>query len=123
LLAIEWQSAPYVASFPNPSTKIADGCKPLLALQIQVTVLRCAPNPGANGESPSPTDIAAAAETNLDDLEALLRGTAQVVATLEDTNVIQQYGLAAPTPTGPNGGCVGVTQQVWLGFSNRWGPC
>lgn len=123
LLAIEWQAAPYVAAFPTPAIKIADGCKPLLSLQIQVTALRCAPSPGINGEPPEVAAMAAAAETNLDDLEAVLRGTSQAVATLEDAGTILAYGLDAPKPAGPAGGCVGVTQVVYLGFRNVWGPC
>lgn len=123
LLAIEWQVATYVAAFPTAAIKIADGCKPLLSLQIQVTALRCAPSPGLQGESPDAATLAAAAEANLNDLEAVLRGTAQAVATLEDTSVIMQYGLDGPKPAGPAGGCVGVTQVVYLGFRNIWGPC
>lgn len=123
LLAIEWLSAPYTSAFPNPRQALADGCKPLLALQIQVTALRCAPSPGPHGEAPSVTDLAAAAVTNLDDLEAMLIGTATAVRTLEETGTILQYALSAPTPAGPEGGCVGVSQQLYLGFANRWGPC
>lgn len=123
LLAIEWLSAPYSFGLPNTRQALADGCKPLLALQIQVTVLRCAPSPGTHGEPPSPEALAAAAETNLDDLEAVLIGTATAVKTLEETNVIVQYALNAPTPAGPEGGCVGVVQQLFIGFPNRWGPC
>lgn len=123
LLAIEWLSAPYSQAFPNPSPPTANGCKPYLALQIQVTILRCAPSPGIHGEAPSPSELSAAAETNLDDLEAMLVGTASAVRTLDETNVILNYSLSAPTPAGPLGACVGVTQQLYLGFSNRWGPC
>jgi hypothetical protein len=123
LLAIEWLSAQYSSGLPNTRQALADGCKPLLALQVQVTVLRCAPSPGTHGESPTPEALAAAAVVNLDDLEALLTGTATAVKTLEETNVILQYALNAPTPAGPEGGCVGVTQQLYIGFTNRWGPC
>lgn len=123
LLAVEWLSAPYSRAFPNPSPATSDGCKPYLALQIQVTVLRCAPNPGTHGEAPSQSALSAAAVINLDDLEALLAGTASAVKSLEDANLILNYSLSGPVPAGPQGGCVGVTQQVWLGFSNRWGPC
>jgi len=123
LLAIEWLSAPFSTAFPNPSPPTSDGCKPYLALQVQVTILRCAPNPGPHGEAPSVSDLSAAAVTNLDDLEAMLLGTGSAVRVLEENNAILNYSLGAPTPTGPQGGCVGVTQQVWLGFANRWGPC
>lgn len=123
LLAIEWQSALYTSVFPNVRQAMADGCKPMLVLQTQVTVLRCAPSPGTRGEAPSPSQLSAAAETNLDDLEAVLRGTSQAVQILEDGNVILQYALSSVGPAGPEGGCVGVTQQIYLGFANRWGPC
>lgn len=123
LLAIEWLSASYTAAFPNQRQAMADGCKPYLALQIQVTALRCAPSSGTHGEPPSAAALSDAATTNLNDLEAVLIGTATAVKTLEETNAILQYALAGPTPAGPQGGCVGVTQQLWLGFANRWGPC
>lgn len=123
LLAIEWQTANYTAAFPNPRPVLADGCKPYLALQLLVTVLRCAPNPGQQGEAPSPEALTAATIVQLDDVEALLSGTAEAASTLEDNNVILQYSLGAVTPVGPQGGCVGVTQQMHLGFANRWGPC
>ncbi len=123
LLAIEWQTANYTAVFPTPRQVFADGCKPYLALQLLVTVLRCAPNPSANGDAPSPEALGAAAIVNLDDLEALLAGTAEAASTLEDNNVILQYALGPVNPAGPQGGCVGVTQQIHLGFANRWGPC
>lgn len=123
LLGIEWLSAPYSSAFPNPSPPTANGCKPYLALQVQVTVLRCAPNPGPHGESPTPAALSDAAQVNLDDLEALLVGVGQAVQALENANTILNYSLSAPTPTGPLGGCVGVMQQLFLGFSNKWGPC
>lgn len=123
LLGIEWLSAPFSHVFPNPSPPTSDGCKPYLALQVQVTVLRCAPSPGTHGEAPSPSALSAAAIVNLDDLEALLRGTAAAVRFLEENNDILNFSLSAPTPTGPQGGCVGVTQQLFLGFRNTWGPC
>jgi hypothetical protein len=123
LLAIEWLSAPYTSAFPNVRQALADGCKPMLALQVQVTVLRCAPSPGIHGEAPSPSDLMSAAITNLDDLEAVLTGTSQAVKTLEESNAILQYALSAPNPQGPEGGCVGVQQQLFLGYANRWGPC
>jgi hypothetical protein len=123
LLAIEWQNVSYTGAFPNPRQALADGCRPYLALQLLVTVLRCAPNPGPHGEPPSPEDINAAAIINLDDMEAVLSGTSQAVSALENSNIILQYALAGVNPAGPNGGCVGVTQQIFLGFANRWGPC
>lgn len=123
LLAIEWLSAPYSSAFPNPSPPTSSGCKPLLALQVRVTVLRCASSPGTHGEAPSPSALSSAAIVNLDDLEAMLRGTADAVRFLEDQNDILNYSLSAPVPAGPQGGCVGVTQELWLGFTNKWGPC
>lgn len=123
LLAIEWQSANYTAVFPNPRPALADGCKPYLALQLLVTALRCAPSPGQNGEAPSGEALGAAAIVNLDDLEAVLSGTAQAASTLESNHVILEYSLGQVSPAGPQGGCVGVTQQIHLGFANRWGPC
>jgi len=123
LLAIEWQSASYTAVFPTPHQQLADGCKPYLALQLLVTVLRCAPSPNVNGDAPSPQSLQDAAIVNLDDIEALLMGTAQAVQTLDDSNMILQYALGSVNPAGPQGGCVGVTQQIFLGFANRWGPC
>ena len=123
LLAIEWQTANYTGVFPTPRQALADGCKPYLALQILVTALRCAPNPSVTGEPPTPEALGAAAIVQLDDLEAMLTGTAEAVSTLETNNVILQYALGPVNPAGPEGGCVGVTQQVFLGFSNRWGPC
>lgn len=123
LLAIEWQNVSYTAVFPTPRQPLADGCKPYLALQLLVTVLRCAPSPDESGNPPTPEALHAAAIVNLDDVEAVMSGTAQAVATLEDNNVILQYALGGANPAGPQGGCVGVTQQIFLGFANRLGPC
>jgi hypothetical protein len=123
LLAVEWQTASYTGIFPNPTQPLADGCKPFLALQLQVTALRCAPNPGPNGSAPAPAALQDAADVNLDDLEAVLTGTSKGVELLYNTNTILQYALGTAQPTGPQGGCVGVTQQLFLGFSNKWGPC
>lgn len=123
LLGIEWLSAPFSQAFPNPSPPTDDGCRPYLALQVQVTVLRCAPNPGTHGEAPTPTALSDAAQTNLNDLEALLEGVASSVKFMLASNMILNYSLQAPTPAGPQGSCVGVTQQLYLGFNNRWGPC
>jgi len=123
LLAIEWLSAPYTGVFPNPRQTLSDGCKPLLALQTKLTVLRCAPNPGPHGEAPSSDALIAAAATNLDDLEAVLRGVSIGCRALLDNNVILEFAMDAPNPAGPEGGCVGITQQIYLGFANRWGPC
>jgi hypothetical protein len=123
LLAIEWLSAPYTSAFPSARPQTPDGCKPLLALSCRLTVLRCAPNPDGQGNAPTPADLAAAAVTNLDDLEAILVGMGVAVEALINNGVILDYSLDAPSPTGPNGGCVGVTQTFAIGFSNRWGPC
>ena len=123
LLAIEWQTANYTAVFPNPRPILADGCKPYLALQLLVTVLRCAPNPNDRGEPPTPEALHDAAIVNLDDVEAVLLGTSEAASTLESNHVILEYSLGQVAPAGPQGGCVGVTQQIYLGFANRWGPC
>jgi hypothetical protein len=123
LLAIEWLSAPYSQAFPNPSPPTSDGCRPYLALQLQVTSLRCAPNPGPHGEAPSAEALSDAAQTNLNDLEAMLTGVSSAVKFLDDNYMILNYSLSAPQPAGPAGGCVGITQQLYLGFSNRWGAC
>lgn len=123
LLGIEWISAPFSRAFPTPSPPTDDGCRPYLALQVQVSVLRCAPNPGSHGEAPSPSALSDAAQTNLDDLEAMLSGVATAVKFMIDNNMILNFSLSAPVPAGPAGSCVGVTQQLFLGFANRWGPC
>jgi hypothetical protein len=123
LLAIEWQTANYTAVFPNPRPILADGCKPYLALQLLVTVLRCAPNPNDRGEPPTAEALHDAAIVNLDDVEAVLLGTSEATSTLESNHVILEYSLGQVAPAGPQGGCVGVTQQIYLGFANRWGPC
>lgn len=123
LFAIQWQSISYTQAFPNPTQRLSDGCRPFVALALQLTVLRCAPNPGTHGEAPSADALTAATWVQLDDAEALLTGTSAAGKVLDDANQILQYALAAVTPLGPQGGCVGVTQQMFLGFANRWGSC
>lgn len=121
LLAIEWLAIPYSGAFPTPRQLLADGCRPYLALQARVTALRCAPMPPQNGSAPSPEALQAAAIVNLDDAEAVFAGTNIACRALVDNDVVLNFAISAVIPAGPQGGCVGVSQEFYLGFPNRWG--
>lgn len=123
LLAVEMQPAFFTQSFPNPSPQREDGCRPFLALPLLITVLRCAPVIEKGETSPKPSSLDLGASVMYDDVEALLRGTASAAHELYEDYAVLAYSLNNVTPVGPQGGCVGITQQIILGFNNRWSIC
>jgi hypothetical protein len=124
LLAVEFNSMGYANSFPSISQIASiDNCFPYAVTTYTVTALRCAPSMGKNGEPPTCAALDAAAQTFYDDVECMLRGTSKAVMALDAALTINASALGTVLPAGPQGGCVGVTQQVTVGFPNRWSPC
>ncbi len=123
LLAVEWLGNFFTSALPTPSQQTDDGCKAMLGMTFRVTVLRCTPLPDDAGNPPSCTDLDAAAQIQFIDSLAVTRGVAFASKALEDANTVLSYSFGGAVPTGPQGGCVGVTMDVTFGAVNNVGAC
>lgn len=81
---------------------------PYTAVDLTVTVLRCAPGPDRSGQAPGCAQLAAAAAVWRTDALTVLTAVACCLADLADRGRVEQYGLGEVAAVGPDGGCVGV---------------
>jgi PKD repeat protein len=123
LLAVEWIGNIFTNALPASVQETDDGCNSMVGINLRVTALRCAPQPVQPAIAPTCTALDASAQTQFIDSLAMTRGVAFAVKALEDTNVILTYSFGGASPTGPQGGCVGVTIDVTLGVVNNVGAC
>jgi hypothetical protein len=109
------------ATFPVEAADVVltSPCPPPYdAVDMTVTVLRCAPSPDDFGWPPSCDQLAAAAEVEFEDLEAIRGALACCLAVLTVTDTIAEWTLRDTTPAGPQGGCVGTGTHLTIGMIN-----
>lgn len=107
------------AVFPTEAvdSQLVAPCPPAYeAVDMTVTVLRCAPSPNEVGDPVPCAELAAAAEVWAYDVEAVRGAVTCLLGSLADSDVVAEWTLRATDPVGPNGGCVGSTTQVTVGL-------
>ena len=95
---------------------------PNLAVEVIVTLLRCAPEPDVNGCPPSCEALAEAARVAHTDLVTIINA---LVCCLPDTTTgrnRRRFVMGAGRMLGPAGGCVGVEQRVTIAVPSCY-PC
>ena len=109
-------------TFPNPASdlQLADvQCTvPYLAVDITVTVLRCAPQPQGRELAPSCDTLAAAALSWFVDMDTVRASLGCCLAGLLDADTVLGYALRDTTPAGPDGGCVGSDTHLTVALVN-----
>lgn len=121
-------------TFPNPwtATENAGARKcgaPLFVYHYTVSMLRCAPIGGENGEPPPCTEITNAARVTIEDAWAVLAGLScclcegSVRDPVTGVRLFQSYWIAPQTMIGPEGGCQGSAVDVYIGVPNGGYPC
>jgi hypothetical protein len=93
--------------FPTTDASLRS-CATALAAQVELGVLRCAPNPQDDGTPPSAAAQWEATRLQMADMRAMYRAV-KCCAAKGRQMVVGQYN-----PTGPRGGVVGGTWQVWV---------
>lgn len=84
------------------------GCPPtLLAADVTVSILRCAPGPDDAGNPPTCDELLAAALVWDADARAVRKAVGCCLADLVEQDQISAYTIRSQTPAGPEGGCVG----------------
>lgn len=128
MLRVSLQRSFFSQNFPSSAQTTADQfgsgkCgHPIQVHQVQVMVLRCEPPGGPNSEPPDCLVLSAAAQTKIDDAQAVLGGVLcclQVMQQQRDSEgnrIIQYFMVGDQTYVGPQGGCGGSTFTVMLGF-------
>lgn len=90
-----------------------------LAVQLAVTVFRCAPLPTDKGCPPTPEELSASALQVNADMIAVQRAALCCFATTDTTRPNgRRYVLGATAPIGPQGGCVGFQTLVTVALDN-----
>lgn len=89
---------------------------PYEAVDLTVTVLRCAPNMDSRGNPPTCAQLAAAAEVWAFDIEAVRGAIVCCMAGLVGAGTVEEWTLRATDPAGPEGGCVGADTHVTVGL-------
>jgi hypothetical protein len=110
--------------FPQqaPPVQLAAACPPPYeAVDLAVTVLRCAPGPDGQGRSPSCTQLDAASLTWFLDVDAVRQALACCLVGLRDADTVVDFVLRDTVPLGPEGGCVGSETRLAVGLANC--PC
>jgi len=123
LIAVELVGTGFSRGGQDSSVETEDGCNGLATATYRVTVLRCAPGVGAAGSAPTCAELDAAAKIFYDDVDALLRGVSIAMRDMYDTDIIKTYWFNGTSPTGPDGRCVGSTEEVTVGVTNTYGAC
>ncbi|MDX3237211.1 hypothetical protein PV392_16335 [Streptomyces sp. ME03-5709C] len=104
-------------TFPQEDREVRGlrGCTPppVTAVELVITLLRCAPMPDEGGCPPSCDDLAAAARTLHVDQVTVYNA---LLCCLPGTDATRRRGrkfvLGASRVVGPEGGCVGIEQRV-----------
>lgn len=119
------------SSFPTPAATTAgqfggrDCGHALVVASFTITILRCAPTGGPNGEPPSCESLSAAAQTAAIDAEAIMYATACCLSTMyaeRDENgrrLIENWLTGTQTYVGPAGGCGGSALPVQVAIINN----
>jgi hypothetical protein len=108
-------------NFPREVQTVRDASNclppPVVAVELAVTVWRCAPGPTKDGCPPSCDDLSAAAMQLHADMMAV---QAAVLCCYSGTDTTdrkgRRYVLGASTTLGPQGDCVGMQQRVTAGL-------
>ncbi|MFF4391437.1 hypothetical protein ACFY0G_32310 [Streptomyces sp. NPDC001552] len=113
-------------TFPAEDREIRGlkSCDPptLLAVELAVTLLRCAPGPDENGCPPSCEDLGAAARILHVDLTSVYNA---LLCCFPDSTPVprrRRFVLGQSKVIGPEGGCVGLEQRVTVGLYACY-PC
>jgi len=123
LIAVEFNGSAFSNNFFSPQPEISNGCLSYATFTYTITALRCVTGTQAAGHPPTCAQLDAAAQVFYDDGLALLMGTSRALKSMMDANMILEYGMNGLVPTGPQGNCVGQTQQVTVALPNQWGTC
>jgi len=123
LIGVELVGTGFSRGTQEDNAETDNGCNGFATATYRVTVLRCAPGPQDAGRAPTCEQLDSAAQVFYDDIDALLRGVSIAMRDMYDANVIMMYWFNGTTPTGPEGQCVGSTQQVTVGVTNTYGAC
>lgn len=121
-------------NFPTPaiSTALQFGASrcghPIIVFEMTITMLRCVPGGGANGEAPSCTSLASAAQIAVIDAAAVRDGVLCCLSAMQ----VEKNASGVPTITGftaggqqfigPQGNCGGSAMDVQVGVLSRC-PC
>jgi len=92
-----------------------------LTVALLVTLLRCAPTPQYEGVPPTTTELQACAQQLDKDMGDLLRAVQCCVAGYADAYQLTTWEIGPQEVIGPQGGCIGTTLAVSLGFPNGCG--
>ncbi|OFW55849.1 MAG: hypothetical protein A2Y75_05390 [Candidatus Solincola sediminis] len=96
-------------------------CGDIMMIELQVGIVRCVPSADVNGTAPPAGDLTAAAGISFLDIYDIRATTQDVLCTLVDTNVIQDFFIGDQTSTGPLGGCGGSVLNVKVAFVHCMG--
>ncbi len=104
--------------FPEPAgdLDLVRPCPPpYLAVDLTVTVLRCAPVPASDGLGPSCDALSAAALDWVWDVDAVAGAVACTVTALLAADTIADFTIHEQSAAGPDGGCVGSGTRLTVG--------
>lgn len=104
------------SNFPSQDAEVQGvrGCTPAptTAVELVVTLLRCAPGPSENGCPPSCEELAESARILHIDSVTVMNGLLCCLPGLGTGPRGLKFVLGAQRIVGPEGGCVGVEQRV-----------
>lgn len=123
-LVISTSEIYYANVFPiriTQDTSVPTPCGPgIVVADFTLSLMRCAPGPGKGNPPPPPTCEAlqaSALEINRDSF--VLRSAVMCcLSELKNDRTLIDYRLGGSLVTGPEGGCVGNTVQILVGFTN-----
>ena len=106
------------AAFPTPVTDATNCDSSLLAVEITVILLRCAPVIDAQGNLPSPAEMSAAFTAASDDAAVVLNAMmADLPEGWERANLEQTF-------EGADGGCIAIDTRMTIGLpQSEWCAC
>jgi hypothetical protein len=124
LLAVRWTGNSHGSTVTNNAPDTDVGCgQPMVNAGFNVVLLRCAPGPGNEGESPTCTQLSDTAAILHRDVFALEEGISNAVLDLRAASTILDFALTGQVPVGPQGLCVGTSYTLTVALRNTWRRC
>jgi hypothetical protein len=103
--------------FPTLLTEVSGGCDASQeAAEIVIQVVRCAPQPGEQSQSPSVAALDASAQEVLRDAFEMITSVRGTLCQMQNDRDILDFILRPLVSVGPNGACVGNELRVVVGL-------
>lgn len=106
----------------NDTAEQGDCGVPYLAFEVLISVMRCAPNPEADGTPPDCGELDRAARIKEEDAWVTRQAVSCCLLEMQQHGHIELFVVRGDEDRGPSGGCVGVDLRATVGIGHCMCP-